>query len=60
MYTHVRFGCAELELDDSNLCLFHARWTASGGDYILVEDDAIHQFCILDGAADFLDYTDIS
>jgi hypothetical protein len=40
--THIGFRRTELELDNCNLGLFHAGWTSSGYDNILIEYDAFN------------------
>lgn len=57
---YVGFGCAELKLDETDLGLFYPRGTADGCNDVLVEDDAIYEFGILDRAANLFDYSDVT
>lgn len=58
--TYVRFGSTELELNDANLRLLDPCWAANGSDDILVKNDTVDEFCVLYGAANLLDDTDVS
>jgi len=57
---HVGLRSRELELNHRDLGLFHPSWTTSGGDNVLVENDAVDKLGIFDRAADLLDDTDVA
>ena len=58
--THIRFRRTELELDNCNLGFFHAGWTPSRYDDILVEYDTFDQLCVFDCPTDLFDYANIT
>jgi hypothetical protein len=58
--THVWFGSAQLELNETNLGLFHPCWTPSRDDDVLVQDDTLHELSVFNSSADLFDNTDIS
>ena len=57
---YVGFGCAELELDETDLGLLYPRRAADGRDDVLVEDDAIYELGVLNCAANLLHYSDVT
>lgn len=57
---HVRLGRRELELDDPDLGLFDASRAAGRGDDILVQEHAVHQLGVVNGATDLLDEADVA
>src|SRR6267154_3894090 len=59
-WTYIRFGSAELELDDGDLGLFHASRTASRNNDILVENNTVYKFSVFDSAAYFLHNPDVT
>ena len=60
MVTNIWFGCTELELDEADLGLLYPRRAADGRDDVLVEDNAIYEFGILDCAANLLHYSNVT
>ena len=60
MVTDVWFGCTELELDETDLGFLYPRRAADGRDYVLVEDDAVYELGVLNCAANFLHYSDVT
>lgn len=58
--TYIGFWCTELELNYTNLSLFHANWTTSRDDDVLVQDNTIHKLGIFNRTTNFLHYPDIS
>ena len=60
MVTNIRFGCTELELDEADLGLLYPRRAADSRDDVLVEDNAIYEFGILDCAANLLHYSNVT
>ena len=57
---YIGFWCAKLELNYTDLSLFHAGWATSGGDDILVQDNTVHKLGVFNGTANFLHYPDVS
>ena len=57
---YIGFWCAKLELNYTDLSFFHAGWTTSGGDDILVQDNTIHKLGVFDRTTNFLHYPDVS
>mmetsp|Transcript_30051 Transcript_30051/g.103833 ORF Transcript_30051/g.103833 Transcript_30051/m.103833 type:complete len:565 (-) Transcript_30051:9-1703(-) len=56
---HVCLRCAQAELDQANLRLFHARRPARGLAHALREDDAVDELRVVDGAAELLHNLDV-
>jgi len=57
--THIRFGSTQLELNETDLGLFHPCRTPGGDDNVLVEDDTLHEFSVFNGTANLFNDTDI-
>ena len=49
-----------MELDQTDLGFFHPRWTPSGDNNILVQDDTFHKLGVLNGTPDLFDDSNIS
>lgn len=58
--TYIGFWGAKLELNYTDLGFFHAGWTTSGDDDILVQDNTIHKLGVFDRTTNFLHYPDVS
>lgn len=49
-----------MELNETNLGLFHPCWTPSGRNNILVQYNALHEFSVFNGTPDLFDDANIS
>ena len=58
--THIRLGCRELELNESNFRFFDACRPARGRVDVLIERDAVDELGVVNGASDLLDDADIT
>ena len=59
-FTYIRFGGAELELNETDLRLFDSCRTPTRDDDVLVQDDAIDEFSVFNCSANFLHYADVA
>jgi len=57
---HVWFRSTQLELNESNLGLFHPCWAPSGDDNVLVQDDTLHELSVFNGTSNFFHNADVS
>jgi hypothetical protein len=56
---YIRLGRRQLELHESNLCLFHARRASSGLERILGQHEAIDEMRVINGSTELLNKSDI-
>ena len=58
-WTHIRLWSAQLELDKTDFGFFNARRSSTSDDDILVKENTIDEFRVLNRAADLLHNADI-
>mmetsp|Transcript_26097 Transcript_26097/g.76121 ORF Transcript_26097/g.76121 Transcript_26097/m.76121 type:complete len:252 (+) Transcript_26097:458-1213(+) len=56
---HVRLGCRQAELDEADLGVLYTGGAAGGLLRSLVEDEPVHELCVVDRASDLLDNANV-
>ena len=58
--TYIWLGCAQLELDKTDFCLFDPSGPTSSNNNVLIEDNAIYQLRVFNRSTNLLHDTNIT